>query len=87
MTISRSECLDAVSRPGKYEGEPAYVPYFYDAWLEGCPDDEGAEEGADPWAEFLVTAEDRGQFPELADVSRVRIAQSDQGFVYEVFAE
>lgn len=55
--ISVAECEDAVSRPGKFEGQPAYVPYFWESSLHGCgpepiyPDapDEDEEEDYNPF--------------------------------------
>lgn len=39
----RKDCQDTVRRPGKFEGCPSYVPYFYDQMLNGfCSEDHGS---------------------------------------------
>ena len=66
--------------PGKFECERIYVPYFWDAYLNGMADrDDGALLG------FDITAEDRAEFPEIPKRKRtVRLLQRDDGFVCEV---
>lgn len=63
--------------PGKFEGEMIYVPYYWDALLNGMADSD--EDGV---ARFRVTEEDRTEFPELADVSAVALTEGSNGFVY-----
>jgi hypothetical protein len=56
-----------------------YVPYFWDAYLNGCADrDDGTVLG------FDVTREDKAIFPELKRRRTVRLIQRDDGFVVEV---
>ena len=77
--MDRQECIDAVSHPGKFEGEAPYVPYYWDAYLNGFADrDDGKVLG------FDVTTEDRALFPELKGRRTVRLVETDQGFVCEV---
>lgn len=77
MTLQ--ECEQAVKRPGKFQGEPRYVPYYWDAYLAGCADrDDGRTLG------FDVTQEDKELFPELRKRRTVKLIQSDDGFVVEV---
>jgi hypothetical protein len=77
--MTREECLDTVSRPGKFEGEQPYVPYFWDAFLNGLADrDNGRVLG------FDITSEDRALFPELKGRRTVRLVETEQGFVCEV---
>ena len=64
-------------RPGKFQGEAAYVPYFYDQTGEG----EFAKNGDEI---FRVDAEDRDIFPELKGRKTVRLHYRDDGFVVEV---
>ena len=75
--------LDAkgvITSPGKFEGEPAYVPYYWDKGLDGWADDE-----PDDYSYlFYVTKEDVNEFPELAGKDRVVVTISDCGFVYEI---
>jgi len=74
----RTEALDIVSRPGKFEGCAPYVPHFWEAYLEGLADD---DDGA--VLRFDVTLEDVAEFPELADVESVFLAETDCGSVVE----
>jgi len=65
-----------IRSPGKFEGEPVYVPYFWQFYLEG-----GAEDDDGETLTFHVTDEDRAMFPELANVRHVFLWESDDGFV------
>jgi hypothetical protein len=68
-----------IRSPGQFEGEAVYVPYFWNAYLEGCADrDNGRTLG------FDITPEDRQMFPELGTKRRtVKLYQRDDGFVCE----
>jgi hypothetical protein len=66
-----------IRSPGKFEGEPRYVPYFYEVFMNGMADDDDGVV-----LTFRVTAEDRKMFPELRGVRNVYLEESDQGFVY-----
>lgn len=64
--------------PGQFEGEMVYVPYFWEAYLNGMADrDNGRVLG------FDLTAEDKAMFPELKGRRTVRLVQRDDGFVCE----
>jgi hypothetical protein len=76
MTAAQSR--RAVSYPGKFEGEAAYVPYFWDLFLEGFA---GADHG--DVMKFRVQPEDRALFPELKGRHWVSLRETDQGFVVE----
>lgn len=65
-----------IRNPGKFEGEPIYAPFFYDALMNGMADE---DDGDEAW--FDITDEDRAMFPELGACTRVILRQSDQGFV------
>lgn len=65
------------SHPGKFEGEPDYVEYFYDIGMEGGADEDDGE----VWT-FEINADDIRQFPELRGYKYIDIEVSDQGFVY-----
>ena len=68
-----------ITSPGKFEGEMLYVPYFWDAFMNGLADrDDGEILG------FDVMLEDRQQFPELKGRRTVRLHQRDDGFVVEL---
>lgn len=66
-----------IANPGKFEGEPAWVPFFYA--LED--DDEFTDGAAVAYRAFQVNAEDRQRFPELKGVFAVVLAETDDGFV------
>jgi hypothetical protein len=74
----RDEYRAQVSGPGKFEGEAPYVPYFWDAYLNGAADDD-----TDGILTFHVTDEDRALFPELADRDAVYLYEDSNGFVGE----
>jgi hypothetical protein len=68
-----------IRSPGKFEGEMLYVPYFWDAFLNGCADrDDGKVLG------FDVTVDDKKEFPELKRRRTVKILEDSNGFVVEV---
>jgi hypothetical protein len=68
-----------IRNPGKFEGERTYVPYFWEAFLDGMADrDDGKILG------FDVTTEDKVQFPALKKRRTVRLMETDTGFVVEV---
>jgi len=68
-----------IRSPGKFEGCPVYVPYFWDIYLNGFADrDDGNYLG------FDVTAEDKTEFPELKRRRTVRLVEIASGFVCEV---
>lgn len=76
---NRNECVEIVSRPGKFEGEQPYVPYFWDVYLDGFADDDDGERLV-----FNVCDTDREMFPELGDREQVILVETDNGFVCEV---
>lgn len=62
--------------PGKFEGEPAYLQYFWDESLNGCGEDVG------PGICMEVSEEDRViWWPELEDEKEICFWESDTGFV------
>lgn len=68
-----------IQDPGRFEGEARYVPYFWDAYLNGLADrDDGTVLG------FNIDDKDREKFPELKGRRTVRLVQDAQGFVKEV---
>jgi hypothetical protein len=66
-----------IKSPGKFEGEPIYAPHFYEIYLNGCADEDDGNV-----LTFEVNDEDRCAFPELIDVSKVIMSESEQGFIY-----
>lgn len=68
-----------IREPGKFDGEPRYVPFFWGQYLDGWYDvDDGT------YVTFNVTKEDRMIFPELRRRRCVRLVERDDGFVCEV---
>ena len=64
---------------GKFEGEMLYVPFFWEAYLDGGADrDNGKVLG------FDVSAEDKREFPELRKRRTVKLIERDDGFVVEI---
>jgi hypothetical protein len=74
---SRAEYEDMVSHPGKFEGEPGYVPYFWDIYLDGGFGDDDGE-----WLTFEIQEDDIKIWPELIGYREIQICESDNGFVY-----
>jgi hypothetical protein len=81
-----------IDSPGKFEGEAAYVPSFWALGLEGGADEdtygerdvEVIEEELAKAAVFVfhLTDEDKKRWPALADVERLELWESGNGFVY-----
>jgi len=68
-----------ISNPGKFEGEMLYVPFYWDAFLNGGADrDDGTTLG------FNITKEDKDEFPDLKHRRTVNLVEDSQGFVREV---
>lgn len=68
--------MGVIRSPGKFEGEMLYVPYFWNALLDGGADDDDGE-----IAHFDVSEVDRKEFPELIGIRSVELCESEQGFV------
>lgn len=68
--------FDAIAEPGKFEGEPLFVPYFYRCGLDG----HGDYDENNNWV-FEITDDDRGLFPDLADSTQITIIETESGFV------
>jgi hypothetical protein len=67
---------------GKFEGEPRYVPYYWDISMEQGQDDEVYFNENEPlYLFFVVTDEDKVKFPELADIYGICLYETEQGFV------
>jgi len=79
IVTKRQRYCEDVARPGKFQGEAIYVPYFWQQFLEGGADrDDGRVLG------FDVNADDKAIFPELKRRKTVRIMETADGFVVEV---
>jgi len=67
------------SMPGKFEGEPAYVVYYWHCMLDG--DGEEGEDDEDSMR-FEVNESELRMFPELDGSQVIEIWFPDSGFVY-----
>lgn len=73
-----------ISSPGKFEGEPLFVPYFYDIAMNGfgVAIYGGGEDGLELDGEwFAIEDGDREAFPELENARFVVLWYSSDGFV------
>ena len=69
--------------PGKFEGQPLWVVYFYAMSLDG--DGEvlhDMEEDGDVEVKMEVNSEERWVFPDLQDATHVSILEDSVGFAY-----
>jgi hypothetical protein len=64
---------------GKFEGEPLYVPAFWEHVLDGFGDTHYDGDTATDF--FVVNDEDRRVFPGLADVYGLALWETTHGFV------
>lgn len=80
MTTMKRQAYNAmVKRPGKFEGEQPWCPYFWDMLLEGGFSDYENEDGS---ATVGISPDDVKLFPELADCDTATLKEDDNGFVY-----
>ena len=78
IKMDRDYYTDIVSHPGKFESCCAYVPYFWDVYMDGMADrDDGKILG------FDIMSEDKEMFPELKRRRTVNLYETDDGFICE----
>jgi hypothetical protein len=77
--MTRKDWADMTRHPGKFEGQPAYVPYYWDVYLNGFADNDTGDVLV-----FRVDEGDKQLFPELKRRRSVKLRQTEQGFVEEV---
>lgn len=88
MTITRAEIAKEynvengkITSPGKFEGEPVYVPHFWDCVLDG----EGYDDAdGDDAIRVNIEPEEFEEFPELLGYKSVTLWETDNGFVLHV---
>jgi len=69
-----------ITSPGKFEAEPLYVPYFWDiAMVSG--EEETVYDDETPISFFIVSDDDRKEFPELDNIYGLALWETDTGFV------
>lgn len=66
-----------ITQPGKFEGEPLWVPEFWRAGMEGMSDDDDGE-----YYGFMLSDSDREKWPGLAGCTRVALREDAAGFVH-----
>jgi len=71
-----------IRNPGKFEGEPLYVPMYWDLANEGF-----ANEGEDGSVHFPLDEEDWEVWPQLRGQHDLYLRETDQGFVGEISEE
>jgi hypothetical protein len=72
----------AGKEPGKFEGEPDYVEYFYEIILDGSLMGEEFDFGeGEVYTLIILTKEDKQKFPEIADIYGICLTNSTSGFV------
>ena len=84
-SLDENQC---VSDLGRFEGEPAYVPYCWQFYLDGFEDDT-VYCGSDHYSVYFVDNEMRAKFPDLLTFDpygnhfdfAIVLWQTDQGFV------
>lgn len=67
-----------ITSPGKFQGEPRYVPHFYQIWQEGH-----AHEDRGPYCSIYISAEDVAAYPELAGFYEINLHEDANGFVIQ----
>lgn len=65
-----------IKTPGKFEGEPLYTPYFWNAHLNGLADTYDGE-----FVTFRINREDLREFPELEGYDAIWLWETSDGFV------
>lgn len=73
--------IGSITTPGKYEGEPLYVPYLWEEYVLYGFAEETITAGRESVEIVEITDDIVEEFPELEGVEYVSLAQSNQGFV------
>jgi hypothetical protein len=83
--MTREDCAELVKGPGKFEGEPIFVPALWDIVLNGFADNEYYSTDDDITVSAIeIDDELRAAWPELKDVRVVELYEDDNGFVRSV---
>lgn len=75
----RGDYEQAVSQPGKFEGEQPYIPYLWESVMNGF----GFDENEDGSVSVEVAVLDEQRFPELRGKQSIRMREREDGFVVE----
>lgn len=66
-----------IRSPGKFENCPIYAPYFYDMLMNGMADEDYGGE-----AYFDISDDEIEEYPELAGIKQIGLAEDDNGFIH-----
>jgi hypothetical protein len=77
--MTTNPVVETIQNPGKFEGCPTYVPYFWDLVLGG---DGGWDDQDNSVVE--ITKEDIQKFPALRGHQKITLREDSQGFVWAV---
>lgn len=78
----RTNEIGCIASPGKYEGEPLYVPYLWENYVLHGFSTETISTHTETAEVVEITDDIVDEFPELSDVDYVSLEESDSGFVY-----
>lgn len=69
------------TEPGKFEGEPAFVPRLWDLVMDGVADVSTFD--GDTAVDIIVVGDGlRELYPDLGDIYAVALWETEQGFVF-----
>jgi len=71
-----------IDSPGKFEGEPDYVPHLWEAVLAGGSDPVDADDVNGSMEVVTLTDEDKRRFPALSGFYQALLWEDTAGFVY-----
>lgn len=61
-----------ITSPGKFEGEPLYVPYYYGIGLEGFADESGTLKDGTAWDAFYISEDEEKACAQFFDGNTTR---------------
>ena len=78
-SLDKNNC---VADFGKFEGEPAYVPFLWDYYLNGF-EDKSLYCGSDHYSIYFVDNDMRAKFPDLLGLGDFAVVlwETNEGFV------
>ena len=72
-----------ICSPGKYEGEPLYVPYLWEIVLDGGGEPVDDPDRPDATMDLVgLSDDDKRRFPALTGFDHALLWADDNGFVY-----
>lgn len=74
--------LGVIQDPGKFEGEPIYVPFYWDMGLEGFADEDETDGDGGNRYTFYLDDQDKAVWPELGSATRLHLSETETGFIY-----